>query len=165
MSEWKDAALRETRPLPALTQLLALARVGGKDIQPDLLEALKKFPLDSLDDELKLLKLRVIKLSFIRQGRPAEDLVKMAVEKLGRQYPAKTFALNRELSELLIWLGAPEAIEKTLALLEAAPQEEQIWYACMLRETPAWTKAQRERYFAWFGKARDFKGGNSLAKF
>ena len=166
VTDWKNAALSEARPMAALTQLLALARVGDKGIQPELLEALKKFPLDSLDDDLKLLKLRVIKLSFIRQGRPAEDLVKMGIEKLSRQYPAKTFALNRELSELLIWLGAPDAVEKTLALLETAPpQEEQIWYACMLREATGWTRPQRERYFAWFTKAREFKGGNSLSKF
>ena len=166
VSEWKDAALREARPMAALTQLLALARVGEKSVQPELLEALKKFPLDTLDDELKLLKLRVIKLSFIRQGRPADKLVKLGIEKLGRQYPAKTFALNRELSELLIWLGAPDAVGKTLALLESSPaQEDQIWYAAMLREATGWTKPQRERYFAWFSMARDFKGGNSLAKF
>ena len=166
VSEWKEAALHETRPMAALTQLLALARVGDKSVQPELLEALKKFPLDSLEDELKLLKLRVLKLSFIRQGRPAEDLAKMGIEKLGRQYPAKTFALNRELSELLIWLGAPDAVEKTLALLETAKgQEEQIWYACMLREAQGWTRPQRERYFAWFARAREFKGGNSLPKF
>ena len=166
VSEWKSAALSETRPMAALTQLLALARVGDKSIQPELLEALKKFPLDSLDEELKLLKLRVIKLSFVRQGRPAEDLVKMGIEKLSRQHPAATFPLNRELSELLIWLGAPDAVEKTLALLDSAPtQEEQIWYACMLREAHGWTKPQRERYFAWFAKARAFAGGNSLPKF
>ena len=166
VAEWKDAALAETRPLAALTQLLALARMGDKSTQPELLEALKKFPFDGLDDELKLLKLRVIKLSFIRQGRPPENLLKLGIEKLSHQYPAKTFPLNRELSELLVWLGAPDVAEKTLALLEAAPtQEEQIWYACMLREAQGWTRSQRERYFAWFAKAQTFTGGNSLAKF
>ena len=166
VAEWKDAALHETRPLAALTQLLALARVGDKGTQAELLEALKRFPLDSLDDELKLLKLRVIKITFARQGRPAEELVQMGIGKLSRQYPAKTFALNRELSELLVWLGAPDVVAKTLALLDAAPtQEEQIWYACMLREARGWTRPQREHYFAWFAKAGTFTGGNSLAKF
>ena len=166
MAEWKDAALKETRPLVAFTQLLALARVDDKSVQPELLEALKKFPLDGLDDELKLLKLRVIKHSFVRQGRPADDLVKLGIEKLSHQFPAKTFALNRELSELLVWLGAPDVVEKTLALLEAAPdQEAQIWYACMLREARGWTRPQRERYFAWFAKAQSYKGGNSVGKF
>ena len=166
VAEWKEAALRETRPLAALTQLLALARVGDKTTQPELLDALKKFPLDDLTDDLKLLKLRVIKVSFARQGRPADDLVKLGIEKLSRQFPAKSFPLNRELCELLVWLGAPDVVEKTLALLDAAPtQEEQIWYACMLREAQGWTRPQREHYFAWFKKAAAFTGGNSLAKF
>ena len=166
VAEWKDAALRETRPRVALTQLLALARVGDKSVQPELLEALQKFPLDGLDEELKLLKLRVLKLSFARQGRPADDWVKLGIEKLSHQFPAKAFVLNRELSELLVWLGAPDVVEKTLALLEAAPtQEEQIWFACMLREAPGWTRPQRERYFAWFAKAQSYQGGNSLGKF
>ena len=166
VAQWKDEALREERPAPALTELLALARVGDKSTQQELLDALKKFPLDSLDDTLKLLKLRIIKVSLARQGRPSDELVQMGIEKLGRQYPAKTFALNRELSELLIWLGATDVVEKTLGLLESAPsQEEQVWYACMLREARVWTKPQRERYFGWFNRARDFKGGNSLAKF
>ncbi len=166
VAEWKDAALHETRPLAALTQLLALARVGDRGTQAELLEALKKFPLDGLSEDLKLLKLRVIKVSFARQGRPSDELVQLGIEKLSRQYPAKTFALNRELSELLVWLGAPDVVEKTLALLDAAAtQEEQIWYACMLREARGWTAPQREHYFAWFAKARGFTGGNSLAKF
>ena len=35
----------------------------------------------------------------------------------------------------------------------------------MLREAKTWTPAQREQYFAWFAKAREYKGGNSLPKF
>jgi len=163
---WRDKAFAEKNPRTALTALLALARVGANENQPALLKALAAFPLDSLDDDLKLLKLRVLKLSFARQGRPDTDMVTLALEKLGRHYPAKTWPVNRELSELLVWLGAPDVTEKTLALLEAAPtQEEQTWYACLLREAPTWTPAQRERYFAWFPKGRGYAGGNSRRKF
>ena len=35
----------------------------------------------------------------------------------------------------------------------------------MLREAAGWMSDQRVRYFAWFNKAREFKGGNSLGKF
>jgi putative heme-binding domain-containing protein len=163
---WGEKALAETDPRTALTALLALARTGSKDQQAPLLKALAKFPLDSLDEDLKLLKLRVIKVSFVRQGRPDTDLVNLAIEKLGRQYPAASWSLNRELCELLIWLGAPDAIEKTLALLESSTvPEEQTWYACMLREAQGWTPAQRERYFAWFPTGRSHFGGNSRKKF
>ncbi|MEO8353709.1 MAG: c-type cytochrome [Chthoniobacteraceae bacterium] len=163
----KDAG--KVRARDGLSGLLALARVGPKETQAELLGALKKFPFDSLDDDLKLLKLRVIKLSFIRQGRPAPEMVSRAIEKLGRIYPAtgpSAWPLNRELSELLVWLGAPDVVEKTLALMDASnSQEEQIWYACMLRVAKDWTPEQRERYFTWFSKAQNYHGGNSLTKF
>jgi putative heme-binding domain-containing protein len=60
-----------------------------------------------------------------------------------------------------------QVIEKTLALMDAAPsQEEQVWYALCLRWAHGWTPAQRVRYFRWFHeKAARYTGGNSFAKF
>ncbi len=157
---------RVLRSRDSLMAVLALARVGTKEDQAPLLNALTKFPLDSLDDELKLLKLRVLEVSFIRQGRPSEEMVKLAIGKLSRQFPAKSFDLNRELSQLLVWLDAPDVVEKTLALMKATPAHaEQIWYANVLREAKQWTPAQREEYFAWFNRAAEYKGGNSAGKF
>ncbi len=154
---WKARALGETRANAALTALLALARVGGKETQNDLLLALKKFPMDGLSETQQLEKLRVIELSFIRQGRPSPELAKLAVEKLDRLYPAKSEALNRELCQLLIYLDAPGVVGKTLSLLDAAKtQEEQIYYIYRLRTvTNGWTMAERTNYFSWFNKKRD----------
>ncbi len=154
VAEWKDRALSETRTNAGITALLALARLGGRETQNDLLRALAKFPLDGLSEAQALEKLRVIELSFIRQGRPDEELAKMAVEKLDRHYPAKSERLNRELCELLIYLQAPDAVEKTLALLDAAPTlEEQIHYIVHLRTVKTgWTLEQRRHYFAWFNR-------------
>ncbi len=60
-----------------------------------------------------------------------------------------------------------QVIEKTLALMDAAPsQEEQIHYALCLRWAHGWTPGQRVRYFRWFHeKAARYTGGNSFAKF
>ncbi|MBI3853785.1 MAG: c-type cytochrome [Verrucomicrobia bacterium] len=156
VAEWKDKALTETKPTAALTALLALARYGGKELQAELLGALKKFPLDSLDEAQKLEKFRVIEVSFARQGRPSDDLVKLATEKLDRQYPAKSWPLNRELSQLLIYLEAPDVVTKTLALLDAAPtQEEQIHYLFSLRTLKTgWTMEQRKHCFSWYNQGR-----------
>ena len=165
-SNWRELALSAREPHVALDALLALARVGSQSDQEPLLKALTKFPLDSLDEEWKLNKLRVIEVSLIRQGRPSDEMVKLGIEKLSRQYPAKSFDLNRELSQLLVWLDAPDVVEKTLALLRATPEHaEQIWYANVLREAQQWTPAQREQYFAWFNSAAEYKGGNSAGKF
>lgn len=152
VAQWQDRALSETRTNAGLNGLLALARCGGKETQNALLKALAKFPLDGLTEDQKLEKLRVIELSFIRQGHPDAEMTKFAIEKLDQHYPAKSERLNRELCELLIYLQAPDVVEKTLALADAAPtQEEQIHYIFHLRKlTNGWTMDQRAHYFAWY---------------
>jgi putative heme-binding domain-containing protein len=166
VEQWSQRALDEKDPQAAMTALLALARMGGKDTQEKLLDALAKFPLDSLNEPLKLDKLRVIEMSLIRQGRPSQAMVDHGIEKLSKQYPAKSFALNHELSQLLVWLDAPDVVGKTLDLMKAAQDPaEQIWYAYVLREAKHWTPAQRLAYFSWFPRAQQFKGGNSFPKF
>jgi putative heme-binding domain-containing protein len=154
---WKDRAVAETDTDAGLTALMALARCGGKETQRDLLLALKKFPLSGLSHEQELIKLRVIELSFSRQGRPAEDLAQLAIEKLGPLYPADNLEVNRELCQLLLYLQAPDAVAKTVALLDKAPtQEEQTYYAMRLRTiTNGWTIDLRKDYLGWFDKNRE----------
>lgn len=162
---WKDRAVAETNAQAGLTALLALARCGGPETQGDLLRALGKFPLDSLNEDLKLEKLRVIQLSFIRQSRPSPEMAAVALEKLGRQYPSTSERVNRELVQLLIYLNAPDVIAKTLDLLDkATTQEEQVHYIFHLRNVKSgWTLAQREKYFDWFNKAK--QGGKPEATY
>ncbi len=161
VSEWKDRAISETNTNAALTALLALARCGGKETQRDLLMALKKFPLDSLSVTQKLEKLRLIELSFIRQGKPDADLAALAIEKLDHAYPSDNEFINRELSQLLIYLEAPDVVTKTLALLDKAKtQEEQVHYIFYLRNLKTgWTLEQRKHYFEWFRFAQEASKG------
>ncbi len=107
---------------------LCRARVCDSAQQDSILESLKPVQIASLPDDLKLLKLRVLELTFARQGRPSAENVKALVAELSRQYPAKgpeAAKLNRELSQLLIWLTNPELGELTsdLAAKAAAPAE------------------------------------------
>jgi putative heme-binding domain-containing protein len=174
VDRWKDAALLESNTNAALNGLLSLARCGGKETQRDLLTvALKKFPLDSLSVTQKLQKLRIIELSFIRQGKPEEDLAKLAIDKLNRAYPSDNEFVNRELSQLLIYLEATNVVTKTLALLDKAPtQEEQVHYIFYLRNLKnvapnennrwgqnVWTVEQRKHYFDWFRFAQEANKG------
>ena len=68
---------------------------------------------------------------------------------------------------MLVYLEAPDAAAKTVALLGPAPtQEEQIDYAQALRVLKTgWTPALRKAYFSWFVKAAEYKGGNSFRGF
>lgn len=164
VSLWKDRALKETDPKAALTALLALARMGGKETQRELLFALKNFPVGSLSEEQKLEKLRIIQLSFIRQGKPAPEIAKLATEKLNQYYPASSDVLNHELCQLLVYLEAPEVVTKSLALLERAKtQEDQLYYIFYLRTVKTgWTLEQRKKYFRWLKLAQQqTKGGTN----
>ncbi|MFO1501860.1 MAG: hypothetical protein U1G07_26370 [Verrucomicrobiota bacterium] len=147
-STWKDRALGETNRMTAFTALLALARVGETTAQEALLNALSRFPLDQLADAEKLMKCRVLEVSLIRSARPGSATVPLLVEELQRQYPARSWPLNRELSRLLIYLDAPGAIGQTLALLaRAATGEEQFHYVSQLRHVRGgWTLPQRRAF-------------------
>jgi putative heme-binding domain-containing protein len=157
VSWWRDRALFETNVEGGLTALLALARCGGRETQPGLLQALHKFPFSGLSQPLALLKLRVLELSFIRQGRPSSDLAESATRTLDPLYPSANEDMNHELCQILLYLQAPDAVAKTVALLEKAPtQEEQTYYVMRLRDiTNGWTMDLRRGYLGWFQKKRD----------
>ncbi|MBI3878776.1 MAG: c-type cytochrome [Verrucomicrobia bacterium] len=185
VAQWKQRALDEKSLNGGLTALLALARVGGKEAQDGCLKALAKWPLATLSEEKQLEKLRVIGVSFARNGKPSADVAKTAVEKLSPRFPSQSYNLNRELVQLLVFLDAPGTAAKGMALLEAAPTQEQAFcYLFHLRTlATGWTPELRTRYFTalnsypnpaakhealtvkWFTDAgRDFSDGNSFRK-
>lgn len=161
VASWKDRALSETNTQAGLSGLLALSRYGGKETQRELLLALDKFPMASLTEELQLEQLRIAQLSFIRQGRPDEDVASVAVEKLSAAFPTTSDRVNREMVQLMVFLNAPDVITKGLDRLEKArTQEEQIHYIFNLRNVKSgWTLEQRQKYFAWFTQPKESNQG------
>ena len=158
---WQNRALSETDPMAGLTALLALARRGDKLTQPDLLRALAKFRWDSLTDEERMIKLRALELSFIRQGRPEPAAEASLVAELDPLFPGQSEPANRELVQLLIYLHAPDVVAKALdKMAKGQTQEDQIYYLFQLRNVDkGWTLEQRRQYFAWFTEFR--KNGTS----
>jgi putative heme-binding domain-containing protein len=180
---WQDRALAETDPGRALGALLALVRataqdpfhhprkraqgVPGASLQPAILKALGRLDWQQLTHWQRLDLLRVYGVLFNRTGKPAADARKELAARLERYYPNSNRELNAELCQLLVYLEAPGVVDKTLALLTAAPtQEEQLEYARALRVLKTgWNAGQRAQYFAWFDRAAHFKGGASLRGF
>lgn len=154
--QWKSRALSEKEPKTSLTALLALARVGGKDVGPELLKALSQLSISSLGEQQRLDKLRVVQVSIARQGKPSADAAKALVEEIDPLYPSENAAMNRELCQVLLALEAPSAVAKTMKLLASAPtQEEQVLYVHHLRTIKTgWTPELRKEYFAWWTKDR-----------
>jgi putative heme-binding domain-containing protein len=149
VTEWKQRALDEQHVDGALTALLALARIGGKESQDDCLKVLDRFPLAQITENQQLEQLRLMQVSFARHGKPSPVVVKSAIEKLSTAYPSKSEAVNCELCQLLVFLEAPRTATKTLALIDAAPtQEQQLAYLFPLRTlTSGWTLEERRHYF------------------
>jgi putative heme-binding domain-containing protein len=158
LASWAPKVLAEPHPQAALNGLLALARVGGKDLQPEVHRALGRFPAGGLSEETLLRKIRVIQVSIARHGLPAEAEA-LAADLLSK-YPSSSPALDLELCQALIALEAPEATARSVALLDAAAtQEEQIGYALHLRKAVAgWAPGLRKTYFSWWLKDRSKAG-------
>ena len=155
MAEWKERALAEKRPEASLTALLALARCGAPEDQPALLTALSHVPTGRLTEDQELEKLRVLQLTFIRQGPPAAETAKRVAADLDGLFPTKSERVNHELAQLLIYLRSPRVVEKCLRLAaEAKTQEDQLFYVYNLRTMPIgdWTMDQHKEYFGYFAK-------------
>jgi len=178
---WRERALAETNPQGALMALLALARVSANDpfhrkesdpkpdpaLEGKILDALALLKWTDLSEPLKLDLLRVYQVTLNRLGRPDEATVNRLIALFDGLYPANSPTLNAELAPIMVYLGAPSAAAKTVALLEKAPtQEEQLEYGRTLRVLKtSWTPALRKAYFEWMRKANDYTGGNSFRGF
>ena len=156
VAEWQAKALAEKQPHAAYTALLALARLGAAETQPAILKALTSIPSDKFTEGQALAKLRVIEVSIARQGVPTGDVAKQIIADLDPQYPATSEFVNRELSQVLLALNAPTVVAKTVALMKAAPtQEEQVAYAMHLRNIKTgWTVDLRKTYLSWWNAGR-----------
>ncbi len=166
VGSWQKRALTETRPTAALTALMALARVGPKSAQPELLARLNAMPWATLDAGQRLIALRACELCFTRMGRPAREVLAPVVRRL-EALPADADArVNQLWCELLVYTDSPQAPQKALPLLDRAQtQEEQLdlLYALALAKR-GWTLDARRTFFQWLKKAGSFPGEHLMPK-
>ncbi len=157
VASWKEKALSEQNPTAAIQALLALARYGDPKTQPEILTALARFPLSKLTPEQQLEKLRVIGVTFSRMGRPSVENARKLIAELDPLFPSNSSNLNRELSQVLIYLQAPGIAGKCLKLMsETKLQEDVFHYVFHLRTLPfgQWTIEQRKEYLSYWTKDR-----------
>ncbi|MEQ9407364.1 MAG: c-type cytochrome [Fuerstiella sp.] len=178
---WADRALTEPDPAIQVEALLALVRVTGvcpqhrgqddnapdADMRDRLLSAITAIDATQLELPQQLTLLRTTQIVLNRFGRPEDEMVQQLIGDFDPLFPARSAELNWLLCETLAWLQSPTVAEKAMALIEAAPaQEEQMQYARSIRMlTAGWTPELRTAYFEWFLKAANYKGGASFEKF
>lgn len=169
VASWKDKALSEANPRAALTGLMALARSSGGDkaLQQPILAALNKIDFKALKGLDRVTLIRDYMLAFTRMGEPDAATKEALVKHLSPLFPTNDPALNRDLCEVLVYLGDSSIVAKAEPLVNGSPtQEEQIDYARILRfAKTGWTKELRADYFSWFLRAANYKGGASFDLF
>lgn len=148
---WASRALEEENIETGLTALLALVRRANAEYQEPILSSLDRLAQKGLNEEQMVTAVRVLQLSMSRLGRPNDELSEAIVASVNPRFPSGRPHLDRELAQVLIYLHAPNIVERCLALVKASPVfEEQVYYIFHLRNLKTgWTRAQREEYFGW----------------
>jgi putative heme-binding domain-containing protein len=123
LNEWTDKTLSEKDPVVLTNAAIGLARRGDVKIKKQLLAALTRVNVSPLKEDQQLDLMRAIELVFTRMGAPDAAEKDMVAKLLDPIFPAATNDLNKELSKLLVYVDAPKAVEKTMALLTAAKDE------------------------------------------
>jgi hypothetical protein len=138
VNSWRERAINEVEPRKAIAAIAALARVTApdeyhtvpgsnpvrdKNLESRMLGTLNRIEWRGLSYQDKLDLLRAYQLVMIRLGMPNPADVQRLVARLDPFLPANQTELNRELSEVLIYLQAPNAATKVMALLRTTPTE------------------------------------------
>ncbi|MDA7875178.1 c-type cytochrome [bacterium] len=178
---WADKVLAETNSKIQIQALLSLARVAGvcpqhrtagslpmdTVMRDKILAAVLKIDHTELDLQNQLALQRVIQITLNRFDAPDKGTKRALIATIDPLLPSKSDELNWLLCETLAWLESPNLATKAMALIQAAPtQEEQMQYARSIRMLKSgWTAELQTAYFEWFIKAANYRGGASFDKF
>ncbi|MEC3879036.1 c-type cytochrome [Parapedobacter sp. 10938] len=131
VTTWGKKAFRERNIRTATHAMLAMAKMGDTILQPVMLRKLMTIDFGRISKENKIALLRAMEVSFYRMGNVKPEITNRLFDYFADHYPANDNALNRELSKLLIHIGAPYATERSLALLENGIDDSTTTYAML----------------------------------
>ncbi|MBL0745525.1 c-type cytochrome [Chryseolinea lacunae] len=123
VAEWQARVLKEKDAQTLIESSIALVHHAKPAVRNALLTALTTIDYKSLSASQQVDLLRAFELILLRMGTPEGAVKTQVIAYLNPHYPANTNTLNRSLSKVLVYLEAPGAIEKTLALLEVAKDD------------------------------------------
>ncbi|QDU83971.1 Cytochrome c [Planctomycetes bacterium Pla163] len=159
------------------------------------LEDLGRFAPGSSDAETLLAWLRAHQWALIERSDVTARWRERLIARLDPLYPSANAPADAELAVLLVHLGAPRVIERTLDLMESAPNTTPSGLAELIARNPAygdpiaallenpppteglrfafalrqvadgWNWESRERWFRWVQTARRSSGGVSFGGF
>lgn len=161
LETWRDRIANSNGTLETWTALMALSRVGEVSDQPLIISNLLEGDWSRSRPQEWLLPLRTLQISLIRQGVPEVSVVRKLLNRLDPLFPQDSFPVNWLLQELLVKLGSPGVLERSLELMDkASTQEEQIQYAKTLTHVETdWDVPSAKRIISWLAANRRMVGG------
>ena len=127
VAKWQQQISKEKSPWAVIELSTALARLGSIDQQPKILAALNRLDYNNMDAGQLLAAIRSYQLAFTRLGKPSSVDTASVIKTLNDLYPHKDNFVNRELSQVLLYLNAPGAVTKTVHMvLSATDTQEKI---------------------------------------
>ncbi|MCG8652295.1 MAG: c-type cytochrome [Pirellulales bacterium] len=165
---WQDLALTETRLNRAVRALLSLARTRQAKRMPPVVQRLNQLPIQWASTSIKLAALQAYSLCLDDELIQREsETISLTRDKLNAMYPDKTYPVNRLLSELLVRVGAPDVVNKTIGRLKAtSDQAQQMHYLYVLRGVSSgWTLADRRAYFEALAQSQYYLAGAGMPDF
>lgn len=120
---WQKRALDESDDITKIQALLALSRHANRNNQHKILNALMATDFAALILTERLNLLRSIEVNLFRHGAPNQEISTQLADYLNPYYPSENNSLDRLLAKVLVYLEAPEAIEKSVKLLQSATDD------------------------------------------
>jgi putative heme-binding domain-containing protein len=148
-TKWQQHLTKEKSPWAVIELSTALARMGAKNQQPKILAALNQLDFKNMEAKQFLAALRAYQLAFTRLNKPSAADIAAVIGTLNGSYPHEDNFVNRELSQILLYLNAPGAVSKTVQLvMNATDIQEKILDDKVLQRNDNYAKAaQRTEQF------------------
>ena len=127
VDQWASRAFKESDEQAAITAAVAIARSGDASLRNKQIFKLLQQDPSKLTDSKLLGLLRAYALTFIRMGEPSATQRELVIAELNPHFPHTYKNVNTELVRLLVYLKAPNIIEKTLPMLADAKATPPFW--------------------------------------
>lgn len=123
-SGWEAKALAEKDPVIISQSMIALARSGDESVKTGVFNSLTSVNYQQLKPARQVDYLRACELALIRLGLPAASQKAAMIAHLAPGYPAGNNEANRMFSKILVYLGDPQVVPKTMTLMDKAKDDE-----------------------------------------
>ena len=126
VSQWQEKALAEKEPQTLIQAILALARTGDQGLESRMIASLMTVNFRQLPAAQQTDFLRTCEVTMLRMGPPDAAQKAKLISLLSPGYPGSDNELNRLLCKILVYLGDPQVITKTMAMIDKAKDDNSL---------------------------------------